>query len=63
MAMVNQSKPSDSITNNTKVSTGETWASITTTWASETHTWLGLGSFISNNTKVSSSITNISKPV
>lgn len=63
MSIVNQSKPTTTLANASKTSTGETWASITTTWAAETHTWLGLGSFITNNTKVSSSFTNVSKPI
>lgn len=48
MSMINQSKPTTSLANNTKITTGETWASITTTWATETRTWSQLGSFISN---------------
>jgi len=62
MALTNTSKPTTSLTNTTKISTGETWASITTTWASETRTWLATGSLFSNTTKQSSTITNISKP-
>lgn len=47
--------------NQSKTTTGETWASILTTWASETKTWLGVGSFMTNNSTVSASITNVSR--
>ena len=62
MALVNQSKPTTSLLNSDKISSGETWGSIPTTWASETRTWLATGSLFTNSTKVSASITNSSKP-
>jgi len=63
MSITNQSKPTTTLENATKTSSGETWSSIATTWASETKTWLGVGSFMTNNTKQSTSITNVSKPI
>ena len=45
------------ITNISKVSSGETWASITTTWATETRTWEGM-SFFTDNSRIISSVTN-----
>lgn len=60
--MINQSKPTTSLTNADKVATGETWASIATTWASETRTWLATSNLFTNATKVSSSIVNQNKP-
>jgi hypothetical protein len=60
--MINQDKPTTSFLNATKTPTGETWGSILTTWATETQTWGDTASFIDNTTKISSSISNISKP-
>lgn len=37
------------VTNTSKVSNYETWATIDTTWATETRTWLDFGSLISNS--------------
>ena len=51
MALVNQSKPSTSYTNASKVSSGETWATITTTWASETRDWEEVSQLLTNTTK------------
>lgn len=51
-----------SITNQTKVSIGETWGTIATTWATETQTWEEASQLISNFTKASSSIVNQAKP-
>lgn len=62
MSITNVSKPTTTLSNTSKTSSGETWATITTSWATETKTWLGVGSFLTNTTKVSSSFTNISKP-
>ncbi len=62
MSITNVSKPSTTLTNTDKVSSGETWASITTTWATETRTWVDMASLIDNLSKVSSTITNTSKP-
>lgn len=62
MAITNISKPTTTLTNASKVSGSETWASITTTWASETRTWADTYSLMTNSTKVSSTLTNIVKP-
>lgn len=62
MAITNTSKPSTSITNATKVFSGETWASILTTWASETRTWEAVSQLLANTARQSSSVTNTAKP-
>lgn len=62
MAITNQSKPTTSLTNTTKVSFAELWSTITTTWASETRSWVDCISLIDNGSKPTTSITNISKP-
>lgn len=62
MPITNQSKPTTSITNTSKVSIGETWATIDTTWATEIRTWLAVSQLITNGTRQSSSITNVAKP-
>ena len=49
--MINTSKPTTSVTNSSKVSIGETWASITTTWATETRTWQQSSKLITNQLK------------
>jgi hypothetical protein len=46
--MINESKPTTSITNSTQPNRGETWASITTTWANETRTWNQTGGIMTN---------------
>lgn len=61
MALTNVSKPSPAVTNSTKVSFGETWATETRTWAAETRTWLATGSLFTNITKVTPVITNVTK--
>ena len=48
MAITNQSKPTTSLVNTTKVSFGETWSTILTTWATETRTWLDCISLFTN---------------
>jgi len=60
--MINESKPTTSLANATKVSIGETWASITTSWASETRTWLAVSQLIGNTSKPTTTFSNISKP-
>lgn len=60
--MINTSKPTTSYTNQDKVNIGETWASIDTTYATETRVWSDFASLIDNLTKISSTITNQSKP-
>ncbi len=62
MALVNTSKPTTTLTNSSKVSIGETWATITTTWASETRTWLAVSQLFTNTARQSSTFTNTSKP-
>lgn len=62
MSITNQSKPSSSMANQTKINIGETWASDLNTWANELRTWGATISIISNTTRVSSSMTNIAKP-
>lgn len=49
MPITNQSKPTTSITNTSKVSIGETWATIDTTWATEVRTWLAVSQLITNS--------------
>lgn len=46
--MINESKPTTTLTNTDKVSIGETWASVTTTWATETRTWQEASQLITN---------------
>lgn len=60
--MINTSKPTTSITNETRVASYETWGTIDTTWATETRTWAECASNIDNVSKPSTSITNVSKP-
>lgn len=62
MAITNTAKPSTSLTNTTKVSFAETWATVTTTWATETRTWLETISLMDNFSKPSNSLTNTAKP-
>ena len=62
MAITNQSKPSTSLTNTTRVASYETWSSNTTTWATETRTWADMASLMDNQAKPSTSITNQAKP-
>lgn len=42
----------NAITNSTKTSIGETWATITTDWASEDRTWLDVSQLINNYSPV-----------
>ncbi len=46
--MQNQSKPTTSISNNSKISIGETWATITSTWATELRSWLAVSQLLTN---------------
>lgn len=62
MAITNTAKPSTTLTNTTKVSFGETWATIATTWASETRTWLDTISLMDNTSKPTTTFTNVAKP-
>lgn len=60
--MINQDRPTSSVSNQAKINIGETWATIMTTYATEIRTWADMASIISNLSKVSSSITNQAKP-
>jgi len=60
--MINEAKPTTTLTNSSKVSFGELWSTILTTYASETRTWGATASLFTNSAKQSSSIINISKP-
>jgi len=62
MGILNQSKPTTSFINSSKVSIGETWGSIASTWASEPRTWLSVSQLFVNSLRVSSTITNQVKP-
>jgi len=61
--ITNITKPTTSVENLTKVNIGETWASIITTYASETRSWSQFASLIGNVSRVTSSISNVAKPV
>ncbi len=63
MAITNTSKPSaPSFANIARANGAELWSTISTTWATETRTWLDCASLLDNNSKPSTSITNVSKP-
>lgn len=49
--MINESKPSTSVTNTSKVSFAELWSTIPTTWATETRTWAECISLFTNSAK------------
>lgn len=51
MALVNESKPTTSLTNSTKINIGETWGSNMNTWAAESRTWGDMASVIDNISK------------
>jgi hypothetical protein len=60
--ITNEIKQSSPLANADKVSFAELWSTISTTWATETRTWADCISLIDNDSKTSSSITNIAKP-
>jgi hypothetical protein len=60
--MINTSKPTTTYTNSDKVAIYETWATIITTWATEIRTWADMASIMDNDSKPSTSISNVSKP-
>lgn len=62
MAITNVSKPSNSMTNATRVTSYETWDSNTTTWNTETRTWDEMATTMINISKPITSMINISKP-
>ncbi len=63
MAITNVSKPSSSMANQTKINIGETWDTDLNTWNAELRTWDETASVIDNITRISSSISNIARPV
>lgn len=62
MSLVNQDKPTTTLSNSTKINIGEVWNTNSFTWATETRTWNDMTSLIDNITKISSSLTNIARP-
>ena len=62
MAIVNQSRISSSIANQTKINIGEVWDTNLFTWANESRTWDAMASIIGNVSRVTSSISNVAKP-
>lgn len=62
MAIVNQSKPSSSMANQSKVNIGEIWNTDLNQWQNESRTWDDMASIINNITKISSTITNVARP-
>ncbi len=62
MSITNQSKPTTSLANSTKIVNYETWDSNTTTWDTETRTWDEMGTIWDNTSKPTTTFTNISKP-
>ena len=61
--MINQSKQSSSITNNSKINSGELWDTDLNIWNNELRIWDRLISTISNSTRLSSNMTNVAKPI
>lgn len=62
MSITNQSKPTTSVSNSSKIESEVTWNTNTTTWNTEVRTWDAMGSTITNNSKTTTTITNQSKP-
>jgi len=62
MALVNTSKPTTSFANLTKINIGLVWSADLLAWSAETRTWGDTASVIDNITKVTSTLSNISKP-
>jgi hypothetical protein len=62
MSITNISKPSTSLSNATKINIGLVWSADTFQWQNESRTWGETVSVIDNVTKISSSISNQSKP-
>ena len=60
--MINDSRPTTSIIDSSKVNISETWDTILTTWNSETRTWNDLFSLIVSDPRVSTNITNVNRP-
>lgn len=62
MALTNTSKPTTTLANLTKINIGLVWSANLVQWQNETRTWGDTASVIDNLTKVTSSLSNISKP-
>ncbi len=52
MAITNISKPSSSVSNQSKINIGETWDSDMNQWQNESRTWDDMASIIDNITKI-----------
>jgi len=63
MSITNETKPTTSLTNSTRINIGETWGSDLNQWQNESRTWDATISIIVNSSKQSSSITNLAKPI
>ena len=63
MSITNETKPTTSLTNSTRINIGETWGSDLNTWDEELRTWAATISIISNSARTSSGMTNIAKPI
>ena len=62
--MINTAKPNNSTMANTaRVNIGEVWNTDSNTWANESRTWNATASKIINSSRVSSSMTNVAKPI
>lgn len=62
MSIENVSKPTTSISNETKINIGLVWSADNLQWQNESRTWDDTVSTIDNSSRITSSITNISKP-
>jgi len=62
MSIVNQSKPSSSITNIVQPNRGTSWDDNLTAWQNENRSWDETGEIMDNVSRPSSSITNQAKP-
>ena len=62
MSITNVTRPSDSMTNSSKPFHEVTWDSNTTTWDTETRTWDEMASIVTNDSRPSTSMINISRP-
>ena len=49
--MINQDKPTPSVSNSAKISIGETWDTIDTTWDTEIRTWDEVSKLIDNTSR------------
>ena len=60
--MINQSKPTTSVTNPDKVVQYDTFGTLTTTFDTETRTFDQMATTCTNGTRPTTSITNTNKP-